>query len=181
MRLFVAVDLPPEVVDLVAGLIRPELSSLRWTTPEQWHVTVRFLGEVSASELEGSDGLLAAVATVPDALKAAGVERVEAAMGPAAAWFPGRQVLQVPVEGLDQVAAAVAMTTEAWGSPEQGFRGHLTLARVRARAKGPPSLAGVALVASWVVPELVLYSSSLGPGGSRYTALHRVALPGGAG
>ncbi len=179
MRLFVAVDLPPEVVDLVAGLIRPELSSMRWTTPEQWHVTVRFFGEVSSSELEGSDGLLAALGTVPDALKAAGVDRVEAAMGPAAAWFPGRQVLQVPVDGLDELAAAVAMATEAWGEPEQGFRGHLTLARVRARAKGPASLAGVALVSSWVVPELVLYSSALGPGGSRYTALHRVTLPGG--
>lgn len=178
MRLFVAVDLPPEAVDLVEGLVRPELSSLRWTTPEQWHVTLRFLGEIPASELDGSRGLLAALGTVPEALTAAGVGRVEAAMGPASAWFPGRQVLQVPVDGLDQLAGAVALVTQAWGEPEQGFRGHLTLARTRARARAPASLAGVALASSWVVPDLVLYSSSLGPGGSHYSALHRVTLPG---
>jgi 2'-5' RNA ligase len=178
VRLFVAVDLPAEVVGHLSGLARPELASLRWTTPEQWHVTVRFLGEVPASDLEGAAGLVAALDTVPDALAAAGVGRVEASLGPASAWFPGRQVLQVPVAGLDELAGAVALVTGAWGDEERGFRGHLTLARARARLRGPASLAGVAVAASWVVAELVLYSSSLGPGGPRYTVLHRVALPG---
>lgn len=177
MRLFAAVDLPPEAVDLVTALVRPELPSIRWTTPEQWHITVRFFGEIPGPELDGSAGLLAALDAVPEALKGGGVDRVEAAMGPASAWFPGRQVLQVPVDGLDRLAKTVALVTGAWGSPEQGFRGHFTLARVRARARAPASLAGVSLVSSWSVPELVLYSSTLGPGGSRYRAIHRVALP----
>ena len=46
MRLFVAVWPPYEVVNSIAALERPPLPGLRWTTPDQWHVTMRFLGDV---------------------------------------------------------------------------------------------------------------------------------------
>lgn len=175
MRLFVAVDLPPEVVELVDALERPRLAQLRWTTEEQWHVTLRFLGEVPDSELPA---VRAALDHVPRALSPALTDGgLEAVLGPAVAWFPGRQVLQAPVGGLEALADAVADATADWGEPaEPHFRGHLTLARVRDRRPGPGSLAGPPLVASWEVGELVLYASTLGPGGSRYEAVHRVAL-----
>ena len=37
---------PPEVVARLAALARPTVEGVRWTTPEQWHVTLRFLGWV---------------------------------------------------------------------------------------------------------------------------------------
>lgn len=179
MRLFVAVDLSAEATEKVAELDRPGLPSLRWTTPEQWHVTVRFLGEVYEAELGGPRGVKAALDTVPALLAEEADGPVEAVLGPAVAWFPGRQILQVPVGGLESIAAAVASATAPWGDPpERSFRGHLTLARTRGGARGPGSLAGTALWAKWTVGEIVLYSSVLGPDGSRYNALHPVALAG---
>ncbi|MER3453020.1 MAG: RNA 2',3'-cyclic phosphodiesterase, partial [Acidimicrobiia bacterium] len=46
MRLFVAVWPPEEVLDVVAKLPRPGVVGLRWTSREQWHVTLRFFGSV---------------------------------------------------------------------------------------------------------------------------------------
>lgn len=179
MRLFLAVDLPAEVVRDVTGLPRPEDRRVRWTTADQWHVTLRFLGELEPVVLEGPGGLVAALDGLPEASGLAGALPVQAAMGPASAWFPGRRVLQVPVDGLGVLARCVAETTARWGPPpDQPFRGHLTLARARARARGPAGLAGAAVEARWVVPEVVLYRSVAARGGHRYEALHRVALGG---
>lgn len=174
MRLFVAVDPPEAVAELLRAVERPGLPTLRWTTETQWHVTLRFFGEVDEEELPG---LSAALDTVPDALSPGEDEDIEVVLGPVSAWFPGRRVLQVPVAGLEELAAAVADVTAAWGEPPEGhFRGHLTLARVKGRRPGPPNLAGHGLSATWPVEELVLYSSALGGTGSVYEAVHRVAL-----
>lgn len=178
MRLFVAVDLPSEAGALVAGLPRPADPAVRWTTPAQWHVTVRFLGEVPPAALAGPDGLLAALDTVGGGLAARGALPVRARLGPALAWFPGRQVLQVPVAGLDALADAVLRATGGFGVPaDHPFRGHLTVARARGRARGPAALAGAPVTAGWIVPEVVLYASvPRGREGPRYDPLHRVAL-----
>jgi len=174
VRLFIAVDPPEEVVDLLEALPRPAMAQLRWTLPAQWHVTLRFLGEVDDAEVPALAGALDSLAGwfgEPG-------EPVEAHLGPAVAWFTGRRVLQMPVGGLDALAAEVAEATAPWGDPpDHPFRGHVTLARVRGPKPGPPSMAGGPLHASWEVTEVVLYSSRLGEGGARYEAVHRVTLP----
>src|SRR5271169_1704692 len=110
VRLFVAVSLPPDVMSVVGELPRPELASLRWTTEDQWHITLRFLGEV-----EEPGAVADALKEVPEALRAAGVEEVEADLGAATAWCRGRRILHVPVAGLDDLARAVATATAPWG------------------------------------------------------------------
>jgi len=173
VRLFVAVWPPESVVEMLLGLDRPELPSLRWTTEPQWHVTLRFLGEV------GDPGPVAeALAAVPGDLSATGPGVVRAVLGPTTAWFPDRQVLQVPVAGLDGLARAVATVTAPWGENVEGhrFSGHLTLARARGRARGPAGLAGASLAATWQVRGFELVSSVLGRGGSRYETVATVPL-----
>ena len=100
MRLFLAVWPSPEVVDTLRALPRPDIAGVRWTTEDQWHVTLRFLGE---SEL--ADGIAALDA-------AAEGRATTAVMGPATARL-GRRVLMVPVAGLEHLVEV----------------GHLTLAR----------------------------------------------------
>jgi hypothetical protein len=56
MRLFVALAISDEIRASVAGLIR-ELRGLdaaaKWVRPEQLHVTLKFIGEISADQLPG--------------------------------------------------------------------------------------------------------------------------------
>jgi 2'-5' RNA ligase len=173
VRLFVAVSLPPDVMELVSDLPRPDLGSLRWTTEDQWHITLRFLGEV-----EGPGAVADALQEVPETLRQAEIEEVEAVLGAATAWFRGRQILHVPVTGLEALARAVATATVPWGEGVEAspFSGHLTLARVRRRQTGPANLAGTPISAEWTVTEIALMSSTLGPGGSRYGVVARVPL-----
>ncbi|HVC71262.1 MAG TPA: RNA 2',3'-cyclic phosphodiesterase [Acidimicrobiales bacterium] len=175
MRLFVAVGLPPDTTALIRDLPRPDLASLRWTTEDQWHVTLRFLGEVEEPAL-----VIDALKEVPESLSTAGVDQVEAVLGAATAWFRGRRILHVPVNGLDELARAVATATLPWGegSEDPPFAGHLTLARVRQRATGPANLAGTLISAEWTVDDFALISSTLGAGGSRYAVVARVPLGG---
>jgi 2'-5' RNA ligase len=174
VRLFVAVSLPPDVIELVGDLPRPDLASLRWTTEDQWHITLKFLGEVASPSVVAE-----ALTKVPGALREAGVREVEVVLGAATAWFRGRRILHVPVTGLDTLASVVAEVTASFGEHSEEdppFAGHLTLARVRRNASGPANLAGTPVSAEWTVPEILLMSSTLGPGGSRYGVVAKVPV-----
>lgn len=173
VRLFVAVWPPPDVMELLAGLARPPRDGLRWTTAEQWHVTLRFLGEADADEVRD---LLVGLASV--------AEMVEARLGPAVGRF-GQRVLHVPVRGLEVVAGEVIRRTAAVGrAPEdRPFSGHVTLARVRearggrgrARVDLRP-LEGARIEARWAVRDVTLVASRLHPHGARYDVIDRLPL-----
>ena len=170
-RLFVAVWPSADVAAAVAAFERPRIDRLRWTTEDQWHVTLRFLGEVDDP------------APIADALDAAPLGACAAALGPAVTTL-GRQVLCVPVGGLDALATAVVAATAGFGRPpeDRPFRGHLTLARLRrGRGGSPAGLTGAPVEATFPVGGIQLVRSHLGPGGPRYEDLHRVRLgsPGG--
>ena len=123
-RLFLAVFPPVEVVKLLGGLERPEVEGLRWTVPEQWHITLRFLGETEQGEVEDSlRGFRGSACTVR--------------LGPASRRL-GARVLMLPAEGLSELAAEVGAFTASIGQPpdRRGFTGHLTLARARKRVPG---------------------------------------------
>jgi 2'-5' RNA ligase len=161
-RLFVALWPPSEVLDDLARLERPPLKDWRWTTRGQWHVTLRFLGEVDDGAARVA---LAAVAAAP----------TEVAVGPLARRL-GRSVLVLPVAGLDDVAAAVRAATASLGTLEQRpFRGHLTLARARRDGARPPTFPPFA--ARWTATSVTLVESRLHPQGARYETIadHRLS------
>jgi len=159
------------VVEALAGLVRPELPAVRWSRPEAWHVTLRFLGGVTPDAV-------APVAAALEGLRS--LSPVVAELGPVTRRL-GRSVLVLPVAGLDGVAAAVdrALAGVGIGREERPFTGHLTLARSRGRASLPGGLSGTPLAASWPVDEVTLVESTLqGARGSRYSVLERVPLVG---
>jgi 2'-5' RNA ligase len=172
MRLFVAAWPPPAVAARLGAVPRPAVAGIRWTTADQWHVTLRFLGEVADPVV------------VTGALKAAWAEAhlpgsAVAVAGPAAIRL-NPTILCLPVGGLDAVAGAVAAATSTIGRPPERrpFRGHLTLARTRGRAPSGvlAALPRVELGASWPVEEVTVVASNLGGSGSRYEILSRVPL-----
>ena len=176
MRLFVAVWPPPEVIDLIADLPRPEVRGLRWAARPHWHVTIRFLGNVTE------------VDQVAEALSVlSGSDRASAVLGPATAWFPGRRVLQIPVAGLEdlgrRVNAALApldALLPASAKPDEPFNGHLTVARVRGKGRihsaEASKVEGKEIEAAWEVQRFSLMASSLGSEGPTYSDVSTVPL-----
>ena len=169
MRLFVAVRPPERVLDALAGLRRPDRPDVRWTTRAQWHVTLRFLGE------------LADPAPVVVALDGARLPGCDASLGPRVTSL-GRDVVMVPVDGLGVLAEAVVGATAGLGRPPDArpFTGHLTLARTR---RGAPrsarrALVGEAIEARFPVTDVRLVRSHLGRDGADYEDLHVRALDG---
>ena len=165
MRLFVAVWPSEEILDAIAALPRPDVPGLRWTTRDQWHVTLRFLGRV-----EEVDGAVAAVRSID-------APACEVTVGPTIGRF-GRRILHVPTEGLGPIAVAtVSATAHVGGPPDpRPFKGHLTLARSRRGDTDLRALAGVAITGRWWADEVTLVQSHLGGGGARYEVIERVPL-----
>jgi RNA 2',3'-cyclic 3'-phosphodiesterase len=167
-RLFVAVWPPPELIEQLRRLDRPARPGLRWTTEDQWHVTLRFLGDVAAPvEEEALRGGLAGVAAVVPAL--------EAVAGPHAR--PLGPVWVLPVAGLDHLAGRIGVATSEVGRPpaHRSYRGHLTLARAKHRDlfRGLPQ---TAVAGAWTVTEVTLVRSHLGSTGARYDIVGRWPL-----
>ena len=174
MRLFVAAWPPPEVVRTLAALPRPEVPGVRWTTADQWHVTLRFLGSIAEADLPALEAALAAGLAEP-AGGAPAVGPAACRMGPATGCF-SRAVLMVPVSGLEAAAAATVAATAGFGEapPDRPFAGHLTLARSR----GPDlrRLAGQPVAAAWTSSEVTLVRSHTDRSGARYEVLRRFPL-----
>ena len=125
-RLFLAVFPPQDTINRLGELERPEVEGLRWTGPEQWHITLRFLGEAEQGDAEDS---------LRDFRGSASTVR----LGPASRRL-GARALVLPADGLRDLAAEVRVRTEAVGQPldRRDFTGHLTLAL----ASGSPSSRG---------------------------------------
>jgi len=172
MRLFVALTPSAAVVqELRAATMplrcpeptpRPEPSALRWTRPEQWHLTLAFLGEVddkSAAELARRLARVAARAH-PLALS----------LGPAGRF--GNRVLWTRVRGdtdaLHRLAEAVraAAGRARLAVEDRPYRPHLTLARARNEVDLRPLVTSLAEFASspWTAEHLHLVRSQLGGG-----------------
>ena len=162
-RLFIAGWPPPSVADLLAELPREDAPGLRWTTPDQWHITLRYLGTVDEPAARR-------------AFDAIVVGAAEAELGPAVDRLDS-DVVMVPVAGLDDLAAAVLDASADIGpAPHpEGFRGHLTLAR--RKGGGATSADGSAMAARFAVDEIALVRSDLHPDGARYTSVARRRLP----
>jgi RNA 2',3'-cyclic 3'-phosphodiesterase len=156
-RLFIAVWPPEDVVADLMALRRKDQRGVRFLPPENWHVTLRFLGEAHADD-------------VAEALDRTRLEACTAALGPGVDVLAERSLV-LPVAGVDALAAAVAETTAAIGEPpRKRFVGHLTLAKIRPRSP-MPDLLGALVQASFEVDEIALVASTLRPEGARYETI----------
>jgi RNA 2',3'-cyclic 3'-phosphodiesterase len=181
MRMFVAVRPPEQVLDDLTGYVEPRRdvdSPLRWSRPEQWHITLAFLPSVADRQLDGLTERLAEAT--------AGRSTFQLALAGAGAFpNPARaKLLWAGVGGdlepLGRLAGALRSAAGRSGTHVEGgeFRPHLTLARIGRPLDVTRWLRVFALYASagWQVEEVVLYHSQLGNGPARYTAVERFPL-----
>ena len=141
---------------------RDDQRDVRFVRPENWHVTLRFFGDAEPDD-------------VVDALAGARFAPTRARLGPALE-LVGRRALAVPVAGLDDLARTLIARTSTIGEPpRQRFVGHLTLARIKDRAR--PDALGTSISAVFDVEEVTLVQSRLGPQGARYETLRAWPVP----
>ena len=157
-RLFVCLWPPDHVREALEELHRKDQVGARFVPPENWHVTLRFLGGADPDE-------------VAPALDAAVFAATTVRLGPAVD-IGGERTLFVPAVGADQLAAEVVRVTRDLGDQpiRSKFRGHVTLARLKRRANMPRAL-GALVDASWAPAEVALVESTLRPEGARYDTL----------
>ncbi|GAA3066247.1 RNA 2',3'-cyclic phosphodiesterase [Pseudonocardia yunnanensis] len=175
MRMFVALTPSADAVTelwTASEALRAEQPGLRWALPDQWHLTLAFLGEVgevATTDLAERLGRVAA-RHPPLVLSLSGAGRF------------GNRVLWIRVRGdtdrLRCLAASVrASARRARLSVEdRPYRPHLTLARARDGADLQPAVAALGGFEgrAWTVEELHLVCSHLGagPGGTARHETH---------
>ncbi len=169
-RLFVALDLPPELKAAVRSL-QFGLRNARWLDDAGLHLTLAFIGEVDGSIVERVEGALAEVEADPIRLELHGL-----------GCFPGRgdpRVLWTGAAPKAEPAALAADVTRALrragvAPKRRRFTPHVSLVRFR---RPPPRidleryLSVHSLFRSPVceVASFHLYSSILHPSEARYT------------
>lgn len=127
MRLFTALDLTAAVRERIAAHRTPDALDARWTPPVQYHVTLRFIGEVGPETAARYDDVLGDVAARPAECIPYGLDVL-----------PSRRNPNVLIVGLKRTDAllsvyrAVSNALEDAGlEPEsRTYRPHVTLARL---------------------------------------------------
>ena len=188
--MFVALGLPEEVkaeVERAQSELRGGLEGARvtWTRREQFHLTLKFLGDVEA---ERAGALVEAVRA---ACRDGGVLRLRAE---GVGCFPDLRrprVVWVGVKdtggALGRLQRAVESACGAFAAEREGqrFSGHVTLCRIKSLA-GPEAeglagrVGGMAArsFGEWTAVEVEVMRSELSPQGARHSVLAGVPIGG---
>jgi 2'-5' RNA ligase len=178
--LFAALVPPRSVLDSLAAAVAPlrgEDANLRWTGPEQWHVTLAFFGEVDDSTRLSLSQKLARAASRHASLRLslAGAGGFGSARSARVLWVG----VTGDVSALRALAGSVAAAGRRVGIelPETRYRAHVTLARLRTPADVRPVVASLASYSSpsWQASEVALVRSHLAAGEGRRARYETVA------
>jgi 2'-5' RNA ligase len=187
-RLFVAITVPDAVreeVLRVQGQLQPLVPHgvVRWTKPEQFHLTLRFLGDVPAAHIGSLQESIRAACTrtTPLHLYAQNVGFFPNAHSPRVIWVGIHDRENRLVTFQKQIEGAVRSYTAERGGEQ--FAGHITLGRFKQynhlairelvdRADAIKSR----LFGEWTARNIEIIRSELQPAGSRYASLAACAL-----
>ncbi len=199
MRIFIALDIDSAIRERIArflGGVKNFAPDAKWVGPETFHITLKFIGEQSADEVERIKSVLRDVEASPFDVAFRGC-----------GFFPNAKsarVFWVGIQAGEQLAALAAKVdaaTASLGIPreEHGFKPHLTLARARGSSGSPhqrrtsasggrafslvdKKLAGLPEpeFGTMTATEFFLYESKLSPRGAQYHKMGRFPFRSGA-
>ena len=167
-RLFVAVDLPEEVIKVVTA-VREELPGARWVPAEQLHLTLRFIGEVDEALFKHIKSALATVKGRPFRMALQGIGHFPPGKHPRVLWVgmeENEALLQL------QQDVELALVNAGLAPEERRFSPHITIARLKETPGGRVLSCEekhAALTDHFSVEGFHLYSSTLTGSG----AIHR--------
>jgi 2'-5' RNA ligase len=166
-RLFTGLEIPKEVAQSLS-LLRGGLPGARWIDPENYHITLRFIGDID-------DRLAHEIASLLDGVRRRSFEvRFGNLMS-----FGGRKPRAVvvaiePIQALVELQSELERLMQRLGLEPEGrkFIPHVTLARLRDSSSRDVaeylSTRGPVFGASFRVSRFVLFSSRSSVGGGPY-------------
>jgi RNA 2',3'-cyclic 3'-phosphodiesterase len=183
MRTFIAIDLTEEIKKTLAGLqdeLKKSEADVKWVDPENIHLTLKFLGEISEEQVIQIKEVLDRVTSrlKPFEIGLSGIGA-----------FPKLDYAKVIWAGIEKgkketvdIAKNVETELERLGfaREDREFTAHLTIGRVRS-GKNKEALKKKILSAhssepiahsQQVISRIILYQSTLTPQGPIYTPLH---------
>ena len=174
MRLFLAVDVPETAVLAVTAAIEPwrvAFPNVRWVRPENWHITLKFLGATAADSVpwveEAVGGIVSTHHRVTVDVRGLGA-------------FPSAERARVLWAGVDDAETALdALVTDletglapVFREEIRRFHPHLTVARSEPPVRLPADYGDTPLATEpFAIEQVVLYRSRLQAGATRYEQL----------
>ena len=184
IRSFIAIDFPEETRKALEDIQR-ELklcrAGVRWVKPSSIHLTLKFLGNIPAAQVENIALALAQEVRdgAPITLGAAGLGAFPSRRKPRVIWIG----MEGEVQRLTRIQARVENALEPLGfvREKRPFQPHLTIGRVKDRRRLQALIDAMATLDmepfnSFDADEIILYKSDLRPTGAIYTKLHRMPL-----
>ncbi|TAK46883.1 MAG: RNA 2',3'-cyclic phosphodiesterase [Xanthobacteraceae bacterium] len=177
-RLFTGLEIPPEIGQVLSGL-RGGLPGARWIDPANYHVTLRFIGDIDDHIAHEIASTLLRVRRRPfevalQGLTSFGGRKPRAVVATVA---PSRQILELQAE-LERLIQRVGLAPEG-----RKFTPHVTLARLREASNQDVadylSVRGYFPAQVFTVARFVLFSSRASVGGGPYLVEDAYALNGG--
>jgi 2'-5' RNA ligase len=188
IRAFIAIDLNSDVrqgLGKVMDQLRQQLevAPVRWVPPENIHLTLKFLGDVSLANLEMLKKIMQSEASSyhPFDLSVGGLGAFPNSRNPRVVWVG----VEAPPElGALQRSIEAAMERLGYGREERPFSAHLTLGRVSRNANSHDAhVIGEAIESTKVgflgmvqVLEVHLFRSDLKPSGAVYSRIFSTPL-----
>lgn len=135
MRIFIAIDLPPEIKDSVSRLIaklKEASAAVKWTSPENLHFTLKFIGEIKEVKLKEVKEILAETVSglKPFSVSLEGIGTFPSGKSPRVIWIGAK-------EGADQICKIMRELNERYAAEDIADKedreplAHLTLGRVK--------------------------------------------------
>src|ERR1700742_2974009 len=174
-RLFTGLEIPAEIGQTLSGL-RGGLPGARWIDPENYHVTLRFIGDIDGVAANETSSMLFRINRKPfeDALQSLARCGAHKPCAVGASCVPSRPLIELQAE-LERLMQRIGLDPEG-----RKFTPHVTLARLRDASNQDVadylSVRGYFPTRVFTASRFVLFSSRASTGGGPYVTENSYAL-----
>ena len=167
MRLFAGINVPQGALDAIGRACEPlrEAMGVRVLLPENWHITLKFLGDVPGGRVQEIHSALSKVRFAPFSVSLSGAGAFPNNDYPRAIWIGGES------RGAEELAAKIEGALSFFQPGREKFRPHVTVARSRGAGDVAEFVARTKEVCSFEVSSFQLCESHLLPHGASYEVL----------
>lgn len=187
MRAFIAIDLPLDIKDFISKIqdkLKSTLPKVSWVKPLNLHLTLKFLGEISAKQLDDINQIIEAIASKANCFK---IECESLGVFPNLSrariiWIGTEKIMPELKQIVD--ALETKLSELGFAKEERLFRAHITIGRIKfhitpsilENTTGQLKNEIISEKLEFTCGRITLFESALGPGGPNYTVLKEAIL-----